>query len=197
MNRDNQPVFNVNRKVANYKDFSADVEKEKLGKVRRSFQPNSDRQNFPSNDRNEFDPITRKITQVTLPEVEDKLKSLEETNEGVSDDISKLIKRKLDGKNLSQKDFLKLHNWMMENDEDYCKSVDKQMSKDLKKLVPKNTEIKNEGVFSDEGHAGMNGERYIEKKYYSEEEVIQLLIKFNQEIQEVEDVREWFEEFKK
>jgi hypothetical protein len=32
----------------------------------------------------------------------------------------------------------------MENDEDYCKSVDKQMSKDLKKLVPKNTEIKNE-----------------------------------------------------
>ena len=144
MNRDNQPVFNANRKVANYKDFSADVEKEKLGKVRRSFQPNSDRQNFPSNDRNEFDPITRKITQVTLPEVEDKLKSLEETNEGVSDDISKLIKRKLDGKNLSQKDFLKLHNWMMENDEDYCKSVDKQMSKDLKKLVPKNTEIKNE-----------------------------------------------------
>ena len=78
MNRDNQPVFNVNRKVANYKDFSADVEKEKLGKVRRSFQPNSDRQNFPSNDRNEFDPITRKITQVTLPEVEDKLDTIEQ-----------------------------------------------------------------------------------------------------------------------
>ncbi len=73
MNRDNQPVFNANRKVANYKDFSADVAKKKLGKVRRSFQPNSDRQNFPQNDRNEFDPITRKITQVTLPEVEDKL----------------------------------------------------------------------------------------------------------------------------
>ena len=78
MNRDNQPVFNVNRKVANYKDFSADVEKEKLGKVRRSFQPNSDRQNFPSNDRNEFDPITRKITQITLPEVEDKLDTIEQ-----------------------------------------------------------------------------------------------------------------------
>ena len=86
MNRDNQPVFNVNRKVANYKDFSADVEKEKLGKVRRSFQPNSDRQNFPSNDRNEFDPITRKITQVTLPEVEDKLDTIEqdEKNENKS-----------------------------------------------------------------------------------------------------------------
>jgi hypothetical protein len=86
MNRDNQPVFNANRKVANYKDFSADVEKEKLGKVRRSFQPNSDRQNFPSNDRNEFDPITRKITQVTLPEVEDKLDAIEqdEKNENKS-----------------------------------------------------------------------------------------------------------------
>ena len=78
MNRDNQPVFNANRKVANYKDFSADVEEKKLGKVRRSFQPNSDRQNFPSNDRNEFDPITRKITQVTLPEVEDKLDAIEQ-----------------------------------------------------------------------------------------------------------------------
>ena len=78
MNRDNQPVFNANRKVANFKDFSADVEKEKLGKVRRSFQPNSDRQNFPQNDRNEFDPITRKVTQVTLPEVEDKLDAIEQ-----------------------------------------------------------------------------------------------------------------------
>ncbi len=81
MNRDNQPVFNANRKVANYKDFSADVEKEKLGKVRRSFQPNSDRQNFPSNDRNEFDPITRKVTQVTLPEVEDKIDAIEQDEE--------------------------------------------------------------------------------------------------------------------
>ena len=78
MNRDNQPVFNANRKVANFKDFSADVEKDKLGKVRRSFQPNSDRQNFPQNDRNEFDPITRKVTQVTLPEVEDKLDTIEQ-----------------------------------------------------------------------------------------------------------------------
>lgn len=81
MNRDNQPVFNANRKVANYKDFSADVEKEKLGKIRRSFQPNSDRQNFPSNDRNEFDPITRKVTQVTLPEVEDKIDAIEQDEE--------------------------------------------------------------------------------------------------------------------
>ena len=36
-----------------------------------------------------------------------------------------------------------------------------------------------------------------ESKSYSEEEVIQLLIKFNQEIYEIEDVRDWFERFKK
>ncbi len=41
------------------------------------------------------------------------------------------------------------------------------------------------------------GARWVADRMYSEEEVIQLLIKFNQEIQEVEDVREWFEQFKK
>ena len=39
--------------------------------------------------------------------------------------------------------------------------------------------------------------RLNKERMYSEEEAIQLLIKFNQEIQEVEDVREWFEQFKK
>jgi hypothetical protein len=38
---------------------------------------------------------------------------------------------------------------------------------------------------------------YKIKRSYSEEDLIQTLIKFNQEIQEVEDVREWFEKFKK
>ena len=37
----------------------------------------------------------------------------------------------------------------------------------------------------------------VAKKMYSDKEVIQLLIKFNQEIREVEDVRGWFERFKK
>ena len=188
------------KKVKGFEDFNIEGEKEKLQKIKRSFKPNSDQQQFTTNTRNEFDEDTHKITAVTKDEVDDKLKSLEETNEGMSGDISKLIKRKLDGKNLSQKDFLKLHNWMMENDEDYCKSVDKQMSKDLKKLVPKNTEIKNEGIFSDEGHAGMNGERYIDEKSYNEEEVLELLVKMNEwptTFDGKDEVREWFEEFKK
>ena len=41
------------------------------------------------------------------------------------------------------------------------------------------------------------GAKWQAERMYSEEEVIQLLIKFNQEITEVEDVREWFEQFKK
>jgi hypothetical protein len=41
------------------------------------------------------------------------------------------------------------------------------------------------------------GAKWQQERMYSEEEVTQLLIKFNQEIQEVEDVRGWFDQFKK
>jgi len=41
------------------------------------------------------------------------------------------------------------------------------------------------------------GAKRQQERMYSEEETIQLLIKFNQEIQEVENVRDWFEQFKK
>jgi len=81
--KDNTPTYNVNRKVANFGDFTSNIEaeKENLKKVKRSFQPNSDRQNFPSDTRNEFDPITRKITAFTEDEVDDRIKSVEELEE--------------------------------------------------------------------------------------------------------------------
>jgi hypothetical protein len=41
------------------------------------------------------------------------------------------------------------------------------------------------------------GANYQAERMYSEEDVIQLLIKFNQEVREIEDVREWFKQFKK
>jgi hypothetical protein len=41
------------------------------------------------------------------------------------------------------------------------------------------------------------GAKWQAERSYSEEETIQLLIKFNQEIQEVENVKDWFEQFKK
>jgi hypothetical protein len=43
----------------------------------------------------------------------------------------------------------------------------------------------------------IEGAKWQSERMYSEEEVIKLIIKFNQQIQEVEDVREWFEQFKK
>jgi hypothetical protein len=42
-----------------------------------------------------------------------------------------------------------------------------------------------------------HGAKWKAERMYGEEEVVQLLIKFNQEIREVNDVREWFEQFKK
>lgn len=77
--KDNTPNYNTNRRVVNFGDFESNIEteKEKLKKVQRSFQPNSDRQNFPSNTRNEFDPITRKIASYTEDEVDDKLNKIE------------------------------------------------------------------------------------------------------------------------
>lgn len=125
------------KKVKGFEDFNIEGEKEKLQKIKRSFKPNSDQQQFTTNTRNEFDETTRKITAVTKDEVDDKLKSLEETNEG---------------------------------------------------------------IFSDEGHAGMNGERYIDEKSYNEEEVLELLVKMNEwptTFDGEDEVREWFEEFKK
>ncbi len=85
--KDNTPTYNVNRKVVNFGDFTSniDAEKEKLQKVKRSFQPNSDRQNFPSNTRNEFNPVTRKITAYTEDEVEDYLDEIEELEESKSE----------------------------------------------------------------------------------------------------------------
>lgn len=84
--KDINPTYNVNRKVANFGDFTSniDAEKEKLKKVKRSFTPNSDRQQFVKNSRTEYNPVTHKLTDYTEGEVEDKIKAIEElegTNE--------------------------------------------------------------------------------------------------------------------
>lgn len=72
--------YNTNSKVTNFGDFCNNwkSEKEKLKGVKRSFQPNSDRQNHTTNTRNEFNPVTRKITAYTEDEVEDILDNMDE-----------------------------------------------------------------------------------------------------------------------
>jgi protein-tyrosine phosphatase len=81
--------YNTNSKVSNYSDFcnNWESEKEKLKKTKRSFQPNSDRQNHTTDNRNEYNPVTHKITAYTKDEVEDALDKMEEKNEGVLSDI--------------------------------------------------------------------------------------------------------------
>lgn len=78
--KDNTPNYNVNRKVANYKDFLAnsEAEKEKLKGVKRSFMPNSDRQQFVRNSRTEYNPVTHKLTDYTEEEIDDTLTNLED-----------------------------------------------------------------------------------------------------------------------
>jgi hypothetical protein len=86
--KDSNPTYNVNRKVANFGDFTSniDAEKEKLKKVKRSFTPNSDKQQFVRNSRTEYNPVTHKLTDYTEGEVEDKIKAIEELEEGVNND---------------------------------------------------------------------------------------------------------------
>lgn len=93
--KDINPTYNVNRKVANFGDFTSniDAEKEKLKKVKRSFTPNSDRQQFVRNSRTEYNPVTHKLTDYTEGEVEDKIKAIEElegTNESVDGEDKKM-----------------------------------------------------------------------------------------------------------
>jgi len=84
--RDNQPTFNVgNRKVANFKDFATD--KEKLAKADLQSKPNSEDQQHIGNMRTEYNPVTHKLTDYSVDEIEDTLDAMEEeTNEGIFSD---------------------------------------------------------------------------------------------------------------
>jgi hypothetical protein len=90
--KDNTPTFNTNSKVRNFGDFcnTWEEEKEKLKKVKRSYQPNSDKQNFPTNTRNEYSPVTHKITAYTEDEVEDTLDYMQKMEESKSEKADSL-----------------------------------------------------------------------------------------------------------
>lgn len=87
--KDNQPTFNVNRKVVNFKDFSANpnAEKEELEKMDRQNKPNTDdQQKNMSNSRYKFNNTTRKMDDLSPAEIEDKIDAIEELEEGVNND---------------------------------------------------------------------------------------------------------------
>jgi hypothetical protein len=87
--KDNQPTFNVNRKVVNFKDYlqNKDAEKAKLTKAHLQSKPNSEDQQHPGNTRSEYNPVTHKLTDYSVDEIEDTLDVMEEeTNEGIFSD---------------------------------------------------------------------------------------------------------------
>jgi len=84
--RDNHPTFNVNRKVVNFKDYlqNKDSEEAKLKKADLQSKPNSEDQQHIGNKRTEYNPVTHKLTDYSVDEIEDTLDVMEdETNEGV------------------------------------------------------------------------------------------------------------------
>ncbi len=87
--KDNTPTFNVNRKVVNFKDFSANpnAEKEELKKMDRQNKPNTyDQKKNMANSRYKFNHTTRKMYDLSPAEIEDKIDAIEELEEGVNTD---------------------------------------------------------------------------------------------------------------
>ncbi len=175
------------KKVKGFEDFNIEGEKEKLQKIRRSFKPNSDEQQFTTNTRNEFDETTRKITAFTKDEVDDKLNSMDKLEESLSNEYKELVKK------------IKKLRCMGTIAEgvgyEYAK-------KDIIELIRKDSKKTNEGIFSD--RLQQDNDDFYEpnksSKMYSEEEVLELLVKMNEwptTFDGEDEVREWFEEFKK
>lgn len=84
----NTPNYNTKSKtVSNFADFidNIELEKQELKAVKRSIKPNhDDTQKYPKNSKFKFNRITRKMDDLTLSEVEDRI---EESNHGKISDL--------------------------------------------------------------------------------------------------------------
>ena len=91
--KDNQPTYNVNRKVVNFKDFLANPndEKEELKKMDRQNKPNSDeyQKNF-ANSRYKYNKVTHKMDDLSPAEIEDKIDAIDELEESNKFNFTKL-----------------------------------------------------------------------------------------------------------
>jgi 23S rRNA A2030 N6-methylase RlmJ len=78
----NTPNYKT-KNVSNFADFMDNIESEKenLKDIKRGFNLNhDDTQKYPKNSKLNFNTITRKMDDITLDEVNDKLENLEESN---------------------------------------------------------------------------------------------------------------------
>ena len=80
--KENTPTFNVNRSVVNFNDFCKTCEEPKLKKMKRQRKPNTaDTQQHIGNFNQKFNPVTRKIDNLSPVEVDDRLDQLKESTE--------------------------------------------------------------------------------------------------------------------
>jgi GTP-binding protein EngB required for normal cell division len=72
-----------NKNVTNFSDFldSIESEKENLKDIKKGFNPNNDdTQKYPKNSKLNFNTVTRKMDDITLDDVNDKLENLKESS---------------------------------------------------------------------------------------------------------------------
>ncbi len=76
--RDNTPNYNTN-KVVKFSDFDKEIQKKETEDFKRGFVKNSHNNKMTKNSKLKFNDRTGKMDDVTLGEVDDKLKSLKES----------------------------------------------------------------------------------------------------------------------
>tara|TARA_X000000368_G_scaffold186188_1_gene146982 strand:- start:9554 stop:9985 length:432 start_codon:yes stop_codon:yes gene_type:complete len=87
--RDNTPNYNVN-KVVKFSDFEKEIQKKETEDFKRGFVKNSQNNKMTKNSKLKFNDKTGKMDDVTLSEVDDKLKSLKES---ASDESLEIIQK--------------------------------------------------------------------------------------------------------
>ena len=123
--RDNQPTFNVvNRKVVNFKDYLQN--KDELKKADLQSKPNSEDQQHIGNKRTEYNPVTHKLTDYSVDEIEDTLDAMEEeTNEGIfSDRYNESGEITTEEKEICLKVYKQYQKECLDNDGDYSLRFD-------------------------------------------------------------------------
>jgi len=107
----------------------------------------------------------------------------------------KIIIQEEEPKQLIGEKVMPLDNNNIEEEEETLEDTAKKFTENLYYKVDDSDEFNGEPLAVYD--AFIEGAKWQAERMYSEEEAIQLLIKFNQEIREVDDVRGWFEQFKK
>ena len=131
--KDNQPTFNVNRKVVNFKDYlqNKGSEESKLKKADLQSKPNSEEQQHLGNKRTEYNPVTHKLTDYSDDEIRDRLDAMEEeTNEGIfSDRYNESDEVTREEKEICLRVYEQYQRECLDNDADYSLRFDEWLKR--------------------------------------------------------------------